>query len=119
MENTFLLLGSKKLVENINSIAIKKSDDIEVLNYDIADPSYLSLYALNPTDLKDLWEIITVLGTISGAVGFFKDIKSLLSTSNNEVTIRTVKGTTITLSKNTSDIEIEEYAKKTIIRIKV
>lgn len=119
MENTYLIVGSKELIKKINELSINKN--IKVLNYDVSDPSYLSLNAPSPSEVVDIWEIITYFATIGGAIGFLKEIKSIVAkgtVDNNSTVIRTNNGTTINISSNTTEVEIEEYAEKTIVKIK-
>jgi len=118
MINTYLITGTEELIKKIENIS--KDNNIKVIDCDISDSSYLSLNALTPSELKDIWEIITYFSTVGSAYAFLKEIKSNISvsTSNNEsITIQTNKGTNITISSSTTEVEIKEFAEKTIIKI--
>lgn len=118
MTNTYLITGNEHLIKEIETIS--NTNNIKVVDCNISDPSYLSLNALTPAELKDIWEIITYFATVGSAYAFLKEIKSHVSSStssNESVTIQTTKGTNITISSSTTEVEIQEFAEKTIIKL--
>lgn len=118
LNTTFLTTGTKKILLKINERSIEKNDII-IINSEEVSKSHLTLESPNPNDFIDMWEIITAFATIGGAIGFLQLIKSTLIEEKykQSISITTNAGASININSETSDIEIQEFANKTIITI--
>ncbi|MCR8709972.1 hypothetical protein [Aliarcobacter butzleri] len=120
MENSYLIKGSEKLLNEVQKY-VKDNDLISIIDYSKAHKD-LSLNAPTPQDAIVLWELITVCANLGGAISFLDFIKQSLTNENKKdnrtsITVTSRCGTYIQISSSTKDVEIHEFAKKTIIKV--
>lgn len=120
MENSYLIRGSEKLLDEVRKY-INDNDVTSIIDYSKIERD-LSLNAPSPQDAIVLWELITVCANLGGAISFLDFIKQSLTNENKKdnrasITVTSRCGTYIQISSSTKDIEIHEFAKKTIIKV--
>ncbi|MGM0609260.1 MAG: hypothetical protein ACQESP_12700 [Candidatus Muiribacteriota bacterium] len=118
MNSTFLTTVTNNILDKVNAKAIQDTN-ITIINFEEADKSHLILEAPNPNELISLWEMITTFATIGSAIAFLQLIRNSLIEEKQQSTVRvtTNTGMSIEISNKTSDIQIEEFANKTVITI--
>lgn len=116
MDTIFLTIAPKDILLKTQE-KVKDNNEIMIIHSKEADYSYLTLNAPNPNELLPLWEMITNFSTIGGAVAFIILIRDALTKEQSSVSVTTNKGLSIEINTETSDIQIQEFAEKTVINI--